>query len=46
MSDFDHRILALLEQQRESPEKFRPERGFEPECSAPASQRLVFESPF
>ena len=25
MNEFDHRILALLEQQRE-----RPERGFEP----------------
>ena len=30
MNEFDHRILALLEQQRERPEKFRPERGFEP----------------
>ena len=24
MNDFDHRILALLKQQRERPEKFRP----------------------
>ena len=30
MYEFGHRILALLEQQRERPEKFRPERGFEP----------------
>ena len=30
MNEFDPRILALLEQQRERPEKFRPERGFEP----------------
>ena len=30
MNEFDHRILALLEQQRERPEKFRLERGFEP----------------
>ena len=25
MTEFDHRILALLKQQRERPEKFRPE---------------------
>ena len=30
MNEFYHRILALLEQQRERPKKFRPERGFEP----------------
>ena len=30
MNEYDHRILALLEQQRERPGKFRPERGFEP----------------
>ena len=30
MNEFDHHILALLEQQRERPEKFSPERGFEP----------------
>ena len=29
MNEFDHRILALLKQQRERPEKFRPERRFE-----------------
>ena len=29
MDEFDHRILALLKQQRQRPEKFRPERGFE-----------------
>ena len=28
MNEFDYRILALLKQQRERPE--RPERGFEP----------------
>ena len=31
MNEFDHRILALLKQQRERPKKFRPERGFKPE---------------
>ena len=36
-TEFDHRILALLKQQRERPEKFRPERGFEPDlCDADA----------
>ena len=30
MNEFDHRILALLKEQRERPVKFRPERGFEP----------------
>ena len=30
MYEFDHRVLALLEQQRERPEKLRLERGFEP----------------
>lgn len=42
MNEFDHRnVLAQLKQQRERPEKFRPERGFEPRppryrCSAPS----------
>ena len=30
MNIYDHRnVLALLKQQRESPEKFRPDPGFE-----------------
>ena len=27
MNEFDHRILALVKQQREKPETFRPEWG-------------------
>ena len=39
MNEFDHRILSLPKQQREMPEKFWPERGYEPwplrcRCSA------------
>ena len=30
MNEYDHGILALLKQQRERPEKFKPEWGFEP----------------
>ena len=30
MNEFDRSILTLLKQQRERPEKFKPERGFEP----------------
>ena len=30
MNEFDHRILALLKQQRERPEKFKPDWGFKP----------------
>ena len=30
MNEFDHRILSLPKQQREMPEKFWPERGYEP----------------
>ena len=29
-NEFDHGILALLKQQQERPEKFKPEWGFEP----------------
>ena len=44
MNEFDHRsFLSLLKQQRERPEKFRPQRIFEPwplrcRCSAPPVQ--------
>ena len=31
MNGFDHRILVLLKKQQERREKFRPERGFEPD---------------
>ena len=31
MNEFDHSILKLLKQQRIRPEKFRPERGFQPD---------------
>ena len=30
MNEFGHHILALLKQQRERPEKIRPEWGFKP----------------
>ena len=30
INELDHRILSPLKQQREGPEKFKPERGFEP----------------
>lgn len=30
MNEFDHQIFAVLKQQLERPENFRPEKGFEP----------------
>ena len=37
MNEFDHGILVLLKQQRERPEKFKPEQGFGPERLRPNS---------